>query len=634
MGNKEKAKDNRGAWGNQLEFILTMVGFAVGLGNVWRFPYLCYKNGGGAFLVPYFLSLLVLGVPLFFMELNFGQFASLGPLKIWRMNPAMKGVGMSVVLITACIIIYYNVIVAYCIFYFFASMTSKLPWSDCSNDWNTCQCRDSSMDLNSTIPWANGSRFLTECNITTMSNQTTTASEEYFLRRVLRRTEGLEHEGALLWDVSLCNLLAWFIIFLVLSKGVETLGKVMYVASIFPYILLTILLVRGLTLEGHSIGIDFYIKPNITKLTEATVWSDAAVQIFYSLGICQGGLIAMSSFNQFKTNTLRDAMIVPIINCGTSFYAGFVIFSVLGFMATNKHTTVADVVASGPGLTFMVYPEALTQMPVSPLWAILFFLMMTMLGFSSQFSATETVLSSLMDEFPVIRRSKLRMAAFRAFGCSLFFLLGLPMTTEGGFYLLNLIDNYVGGFPLLFAGIFEIVAVIFVYGVVKFKKDIEMMLGRRLMTKIAFVFFIPMWVFVTPLCLLGVIIFKSIQYKPLTLESYDYPDFGDAVGWLAAAAPILIVPLWFLGYYCWSGGASLLVDVNHPKEKWGPANTEDRGDRYKLPDFNLFSVEIGPDTEKQALPEGDITTNGEVANGTAHPAVDNTAFVNDEENKL
>lgn len=307
MGEKgDDAAKKRGSWGNQIEFVLTMVGFAVGLGNVWRFPYLCYKNGGGAFLVPYFISLVVLGIPLFFMELCFGQFASLGPLKIWLINPACKGVGISVVLITGCIVIYYNVVVAYCIFYFFASMAGTLPWSYCDQDWNTCYCRDSTMDMNSTIPWENGTRLYNECNGTMIvKNETTTPSEEYFLHRVLKRTEGLEVSGIVLWDVTLCNLLAWTVIFLVLTKGVQTLGKVMYFAAIFPYILLTVLLVRGLTLDGHSKGIDFYVKPNITKLTEAQVWSDAAVQIFYSLGICQGGLIAMSSFNAFKTNTLR-----------------------------------------------------------------------------------------------------------------------------------------------------------------------------------------------------------------------------------------------------------------------------------------------------------------------------------------
>lgn len=242
---------------------------------------------------------------------------------------------------------------------------------------------------------------------------------------------------------------------------------------------------------------------------------------------------------------------------------------------------MANVVDDGPGLTFMVYPEALAQMPVPPLWAILFFLMMTMLGFSSQFSAVETILSSIMDEVPSIRKSKWRMIGFRGCGCLLGFLLGLPMTTQGGFYLLNLIDNYVGGFPLLFSGMFEIIAIIYIYGVVSFRKDIEMMLGYTLFSRAAFFFFIPAWCFVTPICLLGIIVFKAIQYKPLMLKEYDYPDFGDAIGWLAAVAPIAVVPLWFIGYYCYKGGATLLVDVNSPQEKWGPALEENRGERYK-----------------------------------------------------
>ncbi|XP_052222330.1 sodium- and chloride-dependent glycine transporter 2-like isoform X2 [Dreissena polymorpha] len=560
---------------------------------VWCFPYVYFRNGGGAFLIPYFLSLFLMGIPMFFLELNFGQFASLGPLKIWRMNPAMKGVGMSVVLITACIIVYYNVVVSWCVYFFFASMTSQLPWSDCENEWNTCRCRDTTMNTSLSFPWHNDSRLAQDCiNFTNTANKTTTPAEEYFLRRVLRRTEGIDHGGAVLWDVSLCNLLAWTIVFLVIARGVETLGKVMYFASIFPYVLLTALLIRGLTLEGHSTGIDFYLTPNITKLTDASVWSDAAVQIFYSLGICQGGLIAMSSFSSFKTNTLRDALIVPIINCGTSFYAGFVIFSVLGFMADRKDTSVANVVADGPGLVFMVYPEALAQMPVAPLWSILFFLMMTMLGLTSQFSATETVLCSIMDEFPSLRASRLRTAGFRASGCLVLFLLGLPMTTEGGFYLFYLIDNYVGGLPLLFAGVFQIIAVIYVYGVGKFKKDIEMMLGKRLVTKVALAFFIPMWCFVTPACLMGVIIFKCVQLKPLAMESYVYPDFGNAIGWISVSACILIVPGWFIGYYCYMGGGRLLAEVNSPKMKWGPANPDDRGERYKLPDYGVYSRDI------------------------------------------
>ncbi|WAR31682.1 SC6A5-like protein [Mya arenaria] len=530
----EQALAKRGSWGNQIEFILTMIGFAVGLGNVWRFPYLCFRNGGGAFLVPYFICLAMLGVPLFFMELNFGQFASLGPLKIWRVNPAMK------VLITTCIIIYYNVIVSYCIYFFFASMTANLPWADCENDWNTCLCRDSTMNSSSSIPWHNDSRLATACeNMTITKNQTTSPSEEFFIHKVLRRTGGLDEPGELLWDVSLCNLLAWTIIFLVLTKGVETLGKVMYVAAIFPYILLTILL-------------------RLIDSSNRKLWDEL--------------------LRRFR-----------------------------------------------PGLVFMVYPEALSQMPVAPLWSVLFFLMMTMLGFSSQFSATETVLSSIIDEFPSLRSSRFKTIGFRAAGCFLFFVLGLPMTTQGGYYLFNLIDNYVGGFPLLFAGIFEIIVLIFIYGVMKFKKDIEMMLGKTKMTKIAFFFFIPMWCFLTPACLLGVIVFKCIQYEPLVTDGYDYPDFGDAIGWLAAGACILIVPIWFIGYFCKMGGAALMADLNSPKTKWGPADPEHRGERYRLPDFDV-EITVSKDGMKETINGSGPVIEADVANGTTSVGQENDAF--------
>lgn len=565
----------RAEWSNPVEFILTCVGFAVGLGNVWRFPYLAFKNGGGAFLIPYFICLVIIGIPLFYLEIAFGQFASLGPVKIWKINILMKGLGFSMVIVSWGIALYYVVIIAYCLYYFFASMTSYLPWQDCDNNWNSCLCQDGKQNFSLPDPWL-GAR--NDCLTFTYPANTTgvSVSEEYFRRHVLEITDGFESPGGVKWDITLCNLLAWTIIFIVLSKGIKTLGKVVYFTAIFPYILLTALLIRGLTLDGYKEGIDYYITPNLDKISDARVWSDAAVQIFYSLSACQGGLIAMASFNKFDNNVLRDTFLVPIINCLTSFYAGFVIFSVLGFMAYAKGTTVEDVATGGPGLVFIVYPEGLAQMPVAPLWSILFFFMMANLGFSSAFSMVETVMTGLLDEFPALSRSKWRVLGFRFGICMFGFILGLPMTTRGGDYMLTLVDNAVGGFPLLFVGFFELIIICYVYGFFRFKRDIEMMIGDRLCVNFCFWYFGACWLLISPLALLAVIVFKIIQTKPFENDGYLYPDSGQAIFWLIQVTCLIGIPVWFVYYSCKKG-------LGKPKSDWGPALTENRTGRYAAP---------------------------------------------------
>ncbi|XP_021364323.1 sodium- and chloride-dependent glycine transporter 1-like isoform X2 [Mizuhopecten yessoensis] len=584
MGEK-KSDQPRQAWGSQIEFILTCVGYAVGLGNVWRFPYLCFKNGGGAFLIPYVICLLLVGIPIFYLELSLGQFASLGPLKVWTINPALKGLGMCLVIIPAMISIYYNVVIAYCIYYFFASMTSALPWVTCDNSWNTCDCHDSTLNMSLADPWQ-GSR--PEC-LNYTSNTTTSASEEYFFEKVLGRSGGIGEPGNVKWDVMLCNLLGWFIVFLVLSKGIQSLGKVVYFSAIFPYVLLTVLLVRGLTLDGYYDGIMFYITPDWDKVANANVWSDAATQIFFSLSACQGGLIAMASYNKFTNLTLRDALLVPVINCLTSFYAGFAIFSVLGFMAYSKGVSVEDVATGGPGLVFIVYPEGLSQMPVPTLWAILFFFMMMTLGFSSQFSIVEAVITGLMDQFSNILNTKWRKIGFRFLICLTGFLLGLPMVTEGGYYMFEMTDHFISGFPMLFIGLAELIAINFIYGFWNFKQDIEMMLGQNTCITISFLFFGIMWCFVSPICLAAVIVAKCIDYEKFVSDGYVYPDWAQAIGWLIVAGALCFMPIWYIIYMCKNGLFTLCKRVNTPTRAWGPALPENRtGPRYSQ------TVEVTP----------------------------------------
>jgi len=584
----------RAAWGNKVEFILTCVGYAVGLGNVWRFPYLCYKNGGGAFLLPYLIMLALVGVPMFFMELSWGQFASRGPIAIWTMNPLFKGLGYTMVIAATIAAIYYVNIIGWCVYYLIASMSAALPWENCGNSWNTPACLKETNTTNIT----DVASTLSPSNITFKR-----PAEEYFYNHVLNISPGISDMGDIQWHVAACTTGCWVVVFLVLSKGISSLGKVVYFSSIFPYLMMTLMLVRGATLPGALEGIKFYLTPDFSKLTDAQVWSDAAVQIFYSLSTCTGGLVAMASYNKFDNNVLRDALLVPVINCATSLYAGFVIFSVLGFMAHQKGVDVADVAASGPGLVFVVYPEGLTQMPLSPLWAVMFFLMMVTLGFSSAFSMVEAFLAAFSDEMAsFLARGKRRNILFRFGSIAIMCVLGLSMCTRGGFYLVNLLDNYIGGFPLLLVGLLECIAVAHVYGFERFSDDIEMMLHKR-----PHVFFKITWCFITPGILLAIIIFKGVQYAPLTLfGDYVYPDWSMVFAWSMVAAVMSFIPIVYFVRYMIDGGYKLTIDLLNPTPSWGPALMQDRTGKYAPKSapkqFKHFEY---PDlsTLKQAYPE-------------------------------
>ncbi|XP_070954331.1 sodium-dependent proline transporter isoform X5 [Macaca nemestrina] len=247
---------DRGNWTGKLDFLLSCIGYCVGLGNVWRFPYRAYTNGGGAFLVPYFLMLAICGIPLFFLELSLGQFSSLGPLAVWKISPLFKGAGAAMLLIVGLVAVYYNMIIAYVLFYLFASLTSDLPWEHCGNWWNTELCLEhrGSKDGNGALP----------LNLTC----TVSPSEEYWSRYVLhiQGSQGIGSPGEIRWNLCLCLLLAWVIVFLCILKGVKSSGKVVYFTATFPYLILLMLLVRGVTLPGAWKGIQFYLTPQFHHL--------------------------------------------------------------------------------------------------------------------------------------------------------------------------------------------------------------------------------------------------------------------------------------------------------------------------------------------------------------------------------
>uniref|UniRef100_A0A6Q2ZI90 Transporter n=1 Tax=Esox lucius TaxID=8010 RepID=A0A6Q2ZI90_ESOLU len=513
--------NERGHWNNKLEFVLSVAGEIIGLGNVWRFPYLCYKNGGGAFFVPYVIFFVCCGIPVFFLETALGQFTSEGGITCWRKCcPLFEGIGYATQVIVAHLNVYYVVILAWAIFYLFNCFTTELPWASCGHYWNT------------------GEPCIRETAGKTTSMSTVGVGTQR--RRVLGISSGIEHIGKLRWELAMCLALAWIVCYFCIWKGPKSTGKVVYVTATFPYFMLLILLIRGVTLPGAWEGIKFYLYPDVSRLSDPQVWVDAGTQIFFSYAICLGCLTALGSYNSYNNNCYRDCIMLCCLNSGTSFVAGFAIFSVLGFMALEQGVPIEAVAESGPGLAFIAYPKAVTMMPLSPLWACLFFMMLIFLGLDSQFVCVESLVTAVIDMYPeTFRRGYRREMLILGLSiCS--FLLGLVMLTEGGMYVFQLFDSYAAsGMCLLFVAIFESICIGWVYGSDRFYMNIEDMIGYR-----PAVFIKWCWMLLTPGICAGIFLFFLIKYKPLKYNNvYMYPDWGYGIGWMMALSSMVCIPL-------------------------------------------------------------------------------------------
>ncbi|XP_074507333.1 sodium- and chloride-dependent neutral and basic amino acid transporter B(0+) [Sebastes fasciatus] len=572
----------RGNWANKKEYILSTIGYAVGLGNIWRFPYLAYKNGGGAFLIPYFVMLVLAGIPLFFLESAFGQFCSQGPINVWRAVPILQGVGVAMVLVTLIVSIYYNVIVAYSLYYMFASFQFPLPWSSCLSQ------ADSNCS-NTPIVYCNVSGVLvanwTQDNSTCPSSDLITVpvqspSEQYWDRVALQRSSGLDETGPVVWHLALCLLLSSMIVAAALVRGIKSSGKVVYFTATFPYVVIVILLIRGVTLEGARDGIEFYIgsQSNLTKLTEAQVWKDAATQTFYSLSIGWGGVMTLASYNNFHNNMFKDSFVVCLTNAGTSVLAGFAIFSILGHMAHIYKMPVGEVVKEGFGLAFIAYPDALSKLPISPLWSILFFFMLLTVGLDSQFAGIEVITTCLLDAFPKIFKSKRALLTFTI--SAILYLLGLPCVTRAGIYWVTVIDQFAATWVLLFLALLEIIGVCYIYGGNRFIKDIEMMIGNK-----SFMFWLwwrACWFVISPGIITVILIWSLMSFTPPSYGGVQFPAWGLSLGWCMAVFMLLWVPVIAVYKLMRAKGSpwKRLKSLCSPAEEWHPYLEVHRGERY------------------------------------------------------
>ncbi|XP_036149871.1 sodium- and chloride-dependent GABA transporter 1 isoform X2 [Monomorium pharaonis] len=544
---RPKLLPERGTWSSKIEFILSVVGLAIGLGNLWRFPYLCYKNGGGAFMVPYFIALALAGIPMFLMELSLGQMLTIGGLGVFKIAPIFKGIGYATCVLSCWTNVYYIIILAWALFYFLVSLRADVPWRTCDNSWNTRYCITPDERLNVSCwqvdHWQNN---LTICS-TSLGNLShgllKDPVKEFWERRTLMISSGIEDVGGIRWELAGTLAVVWIMCYFCIWKGVKWTGKVVYFTALFPYALLAVLLVRGLTLPGASEGLKYYATPNLSKLGDPEVWIDAVTQIFFTYALGLGALVALGSYNKFNNNVYKDALIVCGVNTCTSLLSGVVIFSVVGFMAHEQQKPVADVAASGPGLAFLVYPSAVLQLPGASIWASLFFFMLLLIGLDSQFCTMEGFITAAVDEWPRLLRK--RKELFIAIVCLISYLVGLLCVTEGGMYVFQLLDTYaVSGFCLLFLMFFECISVSWAFGVDRFYDGIRDMIGYYpcFWWKIC-------WTFTTPAICVGVFIFNIIKFVPVKYLTYEFPWWSHLLGWLAGLSSMLCIPGYMI--YIW-----------------------------------------------------------------------------------
>jgi len=423
---------HRAQWSTRSGFLFAAIGSAIGLGNIWRFSYMCYENGGGAFLVPYFLALITVGIPLLILEYGIGKrMRGSAPMTFAKINKKWEWLGWwAVIFIMFGIVLYYAVIISWCLNFLFFSF--NLSWK------------------------ANPNKF--------------------FFQEFLNLTDGPFQIGnirtPILFGLAIVWFLNWLIVFFGVEKGVERANRIFIPLLIVLTVILTI---WSLSLPGARSGIVQYLKPDFTYLQNSKVWIDAFSQIFFTLSLGFGIMITYASYLPRKADITQNAFITSIANCLYSFIAGFAVFGTLGYMSHSTGKPFNEVVQQSIGLAFVAYPQAISLLPAfARIFGVVFFSTLVVAGLSSSISIVETFSSSIIDKFHLKRKTVVTFVAITGF------LGGIIFTTGGGLFWLDIVDHFLTHYGLVVVGLLECILIVRIYKVDKLKEYIDKISLMRL----------------------------------------------------------------------------------------------------------------------------------------------------------
>ncbi len=398
--------ENREQWSSQIGFLLAAVGSAIGLGNIWRFSYMAYSYGGGAFLVPYLTALATAGIPLLILEFAIGhERIGSAPLACRKIRPGWEWLGWwAVIFVMFGIVLYYMVVVAWCLDFMIYSFS---------------------------LAWGGN-------------------PDTFFFKEFLQVSSSPAAVGGVRLPILTALAVVWFInwaiVFRGISGGIELANKI-FMPSLF--ILTCGLVIWAMNLEGASTGLSAYIKPDFSKILSPRVWIDAYSQIFFTLSLGFGIMIAYASYLPGKTDITRNAILTAAINSSYSLLAGLGVFSVLGFMSVSQGEELSKVVSQSIGLAFVAYPKAISLMPGGRFFGAIFFFCLLVAGISSSISIIEAFISAMIDKFGFRRRPLVTMLSLCGFAGSLIF------STRAGLLWLDIVDHMLTHYGLVVVGIGE-----------------------------------------------------------------------------------------------------------------------------------------------------------------------------------
>jgi NSS family neurotransmitter:Na+ symporter len=412
-------------WSKNIFFSLAIIGAAVGLGNLWRFPAQAYNNGGGSFFIPFIICYLLVGLPLVFLEFGMGRWSGGSVAESFKKtNKRNTWMGWWVLANSFIIVCYYAVVMAWCMQYAIYSLSQK--WgSDTSN---------------------------------------------FFFSDVLHLTSSPAVAGGINTFTVLCLALLWLFAFLILRRGIKSLSKVLLFTVPIPFLIILVLSIRSVNLPGGKEGLEYFLKPDVSTLFTTQVWTAAASQVILSLSLGMGQMVAYASMKKDSLQNRKSGLLLIFGDFMFSLVAGITVFATYGVLQHQLGQPLAAGSGgiNGPSLAFVTYPAAISTLPFAEVWGFLFFFMLVLLGIDSVFAVVEANVTDLKTLFPNISKQKVI-----GFFCLFSFLGGLPFATGAGLYWLDIVDHWVGYFAIFSIIILQCI----VFGTSSKAKEIAINIG-------------------------------------------------------------------------------------------------------------------------------------------------------------